>query len=313
MSSWDDLYELIQQAERALHRLKADENALQWEVLKHVEAGWYTRGYLAERLPAEIARSRRSGRPFGLGMLRVATPEEMAPGNWRSFLFQYLDPVEVAVAYSDRDLCFLLPELDGPQAKSRIYELAGTAVVSGLVNGASLWISALSYPEVQAVPAALLLRLEEGLVPYAAAIGGRLGQGASTDSASATCEAIPASSSRSGAPGGERLKRDLANPELAGGARETAPANAEPGARGEDDGRARKPQAAARVPAGVGFAADRRLPVSIWYRGELYTIRAILDDEERQHGGRRMVVVTEDGLFRLEREGEHWYAAKVES
>ena len=66
------------------------------------------------------------------------------------------------------------------------------------------------------------------------------------------------------------------------------------------------------VPAAVGFAANRKLPVSIWYRGELYTIRAILDDEEQRHGGRRMVVMTEDGLFRLEHEGDHWFAAKVE-
>lgn len=311
MSSWDDLYEQIRQAERALYRLKADGNALQWEVLKHTEAGWYTRGYLAERLPAEIARSRRSGRPFGLGMLRVATPEEMAPGNWRSFLFQYLDPTEVAVAYSDRDLCFLLPELDGPQAKSRIYELAGTAVVAGLVSAASLWISALSYPEVQGVPAVLLLRLEEGLIPYAAANGGSLARGVPMEDASVTGEATTVQSPRTGLSWVDRPS-DPVRLDLAGDPSETAPAIAEPGAREEDQGRARRIETTARVPAAVGFAADRKLPVSIWYRGELYTIRAILDDEEQRHGGRRMVVMTEDGLFRLEREGDHWFAAKVE-
>lgn len=274
MSSWDDLYDLIRQAERALLRLKADQGAPQWEVLKQAEAGWYTRGYLAERLPAEIARSRRSGRPFGLGMLRVAAREELAPANWRSFLLQYLDPIEVAFAYGERDLCFLFPELDGAKARSRMLELCGTAVLAGLVSGRSLLVSSLSYPEVQAAPDALLLQLEEGLLPYAAREGGEPTSGRASEPVYV--------------PDGDPVGRQ---------------AGVE-GAAGNE---------AARNEAAVGFSSERQFPVSVWYRGEFYTIQAVLDDERAPGGVRRMLVVTENGLFRLEQEGDHWYAQKLKS
>lgn len=67
-----------------------------------------------------------------------------------------------------------------------------------------------------------------------------------------------------------------------------------------------------RVPAAVGFAADRTLPVSFWFRGELYTIQAVLEGGMEGEDGQRLTVMTQTGIFRLEREGQRWYAQKLD-
>src|SRR5690606_15730552 len=45
-------------------------------------------------------------------------------------------------------------------------------------------------------------------------------------------------------------------------------------------------------PVAVGFAGERKFPVSFWYRGDLLVIDAILDDGPGEEGGRRLRVRT---------------------
>jgi len=170
MACWDEIFNLMRQLEGELLRLQLDRGASSWRVVKEAEAGWYSRAYLADRLPAEIARSRRSGRPFGLGLFRL-DQGELVPAAWRPFLQRALQPEEVAVLYGDRALCFLFPEQDGAGVRRRTVELADEAVVFGLFPRDALKLSSLSYPEVQGTPGSLLSLLEETLLPLRAVQG----------------------------------------------------------------------------------------------------------------------------------------------
>src|SRR5690606_14927755 len=140
MASWDEIFNLMRQLEGELLRLQLDRGASSWRVVKEAEAGWYSRAYLADRLPAEIARARRSGRPVGLGLFRL-DQGELVPAAWRFFLQRAPQPEEVAVVYGDQALCFLFPEQDGAGVRRRTVELADEAVVFGLFPRDALKLS----------------------------------------------------------------------------------------------------------------------------------------------------------------------------
>lgn len=330
MASWDEIIELIRQTEESLFHLKLALSSSRWHVLKEAQSGWYTRAYLADRLPAEIARSDRSGRPFGLGLIVVETGE-LLPGRWRPFLAHALDPAEVVVFYSERALCFLLPERDGAESRRRIAELAESAVVWGLIPLESTRISAVSYPERRESPAFLLRWLERTLEPLAsreAPGSGEAGPETREDGASlspgddageeVTPEVPPAGESTVPSPPPVPPPPPVPSPPerpasmVPGLLSEVPPRSSEPGA-GAPDGRpapaAERAPAAGRVPVAVGFAAERELPVSFWFGGEVHTIDAVLN-EEVEGGVHRLTVLTAAGVFELEQLGGRWYAEK---
>lgn len=265
MSSWERLVDLVCQLERALYDLQSDRSCPKWEALRDEEAGWYTRGYLVHRLPAEIARSQKSGRPCGLALLRLGEGERMAAALWRPFLAVHLDPEEVAIAYGERELCFLFPERDHASTRTRIGEMAEAASLAGIVSFSTARASFLSYPETLLSPAALLAQLEEEAMPLAEVIS-------------------------MGKPG--MREPDALNGQVPVGDGDSAAGPAEPVA--------------------VGFASDRTMPVSFWFRRELYAIHAVLDAEEGLDQGQRLTVLTGRGRFSLERAGQRWYAQKLE-
>lgn len=347
MAAWDELVALIRRIEEEALRLQLDESAAGWQVMREAQTGWYSRPYLADRLPSEIARSSRSGRPFGLGLLDTGG-EPLVPARWRGFIAGSLDPAEVAVLYSEQALCFLFPERDGPGSARRIFELADKAVVWGLVPGHSLKIAALSFPEHQGSPGLLLSRLEERLEPWSElalhrgagkpASGGRAAIGLD-----ASAPELPVAGGLATGSGhaGERVPSLAGAPktsvngvasvvsspaqgikESASGSRTDArsmePANGKAHDREAVRAEARTAgpvaahaASAKRVPVAVGFAAERTLPVSFWFRGELHTIDAVMDEEEGD-GRYCLKVLTRAGLFCLERAGGRWFAEKLE-
>ena len=211
------------------------------------------------------------------------------------------------------------PSLTAAATRFRLIELAEKASLAGLVSFASTVVSFLSYPNVQASPGALLARLEEGLMPLAAltferdsATGelaqegvGRTEAIASTQEAGSRHEAGARHEAGSGHEAGSRQDgpQDPSDGDLAPTNRPASRAN---------EARVPAPGGEGRVPAAVGFAADRTLPVSFWFRGELYTIQAVLEGGMEGEDGQRLTVMTQTGIFRLEREGQRWYAQKLD-
>lgn len=169
MAARDRLADLVRQMDRAVLELEAERSLLRWEALRDEEAGWYSRGYLVHRLPAEITRSQRTGRPCGLALLQQGQDEPLVAGRWRPFLASRLDPVEVAVVYGQRELLFLFPELDEAATRARIVELANQARLAGLFSWGSTRVAWVSYPETSSSAGAILDRLEAGLIPLASA------------------------------------------------------------------------------------------------------------------------------------------------
>lgn len=273
MGSWERLVDLIDEIERAVSDVQTERRDPRWETVRDVEAGWYSRGYLAHRLPAEIVRSQRTGRPCGLGLLRLKEGDGLRSDRWGPFLAVHLDPVEVAVSYSEREVLFLFPELEETTTRARLIALADAACLAGLASFSSVELSWTSYPKLRLPAAALLARLEKTFVPLDESAHGTPGE-----------------------PDGKGLST-----------RHRAGHGASEKANGKDNRKSGKAS-----PAQVETVAGRTYPISFWLENRRHEIRAVLDEFEGAEDDRRFIVLTDRGVFRLEGAGQRWLAQKVE-
>src|SRR5690606_8625935 len=98
---------------------------------------------------AETVRSQRSGRPFGLGLVRFAAGpfEREQAGALRSALVRRLEPMDVPVRYDDRTLLVLFPELNLEETERRTERLATEMILAGFGSRAEARMAAAAYPE----------------------------------------------------------------------------------------------------------------------------------------------------------------------
>lgn len=279
----DDRDGLIEIVARLLARLQSDDDPEGEKIVKVVSSGWYSPNYLLERLPAEIARTELSGRPFCIGMLRLGHREPNAPvPDWRHHFCQRLDPVEVAVASDDEALIVLYPEKDMREAGLR-----QLSVLRDLVDAAPLdrpfpiqsMLTALTCYHASGVDGSmlkvegqrLLEELEASLSPVDLSVVDDMLQGYSDDRHLVD----------------QDTQQHLGDPST-----------------GED---LDEHDNDIYLPVAVGFAAGRRMPVSVWYDGELLLIDAVIADHRLASGKRCLDVKTERGTCRLLEQDGRWY------
>ena len=281
MAGWDELHRLLRRAQALAREIEAGEAAGSdgpgWSAWGSGASPCYPRAYLARRLPAELARAERFGRPLALALLVFDEPLLAGdpPRGLEAALREALDPFDVPVRYSAHRLVLLLPEAGRDEARRKAERLAAALATEGAADRPPR-IGVVVHPEQGRSAEELLEALEDEVDQQrGASRGGSAGPGREALEATEAVEA----------PAGETHPASLNG---------TLP-------RGE-------PESGPEELVAVGFAVDRRLPLSFWRGEKLHIIHAILADETSASGSRRLSVLTDGGEFLLfERDGR-WYA-----
>lgn len=275
MAAWDELHCLLRRAQALAREIEAGQAAEGdgpgLDERRDGRTACYPRAYLARRLPAELARAERFGRPLSLGLLAFDEPFFAGdpPSGLEAALREALDPFDVPICYNARWLVLIFPEAGVDEAWRKAERLAA-ALAAGVAAGRRPRIAVAAYPD----------------------------QGRSAEELVAALEDAVDLKSRSEHPASSGPKREAL--EAQASVDNAASHNGKP-PRGAPEGGSEEPVA-------VGFAADRRLPLSFWRGERLHVIHAILADETSPSGSRRLSVLTDGGGFLLfERDGR-WYA-----
>lgn len=282
MAAWDELHNLIRRVEELARRIEQEERLATGDVRRDELYGCYPRAYLADRLPAELARAERFGRSLALGLLAfeeaVFTSDSVR--GLREALSTGLDRFDVPVCYGPRRLLLLLPELSARDARMKVERFAQSLAARGVAPSPPRR-GVVAYPELRLSPAELLEALERVVererrkVPFR---GMAEGFAASDPPEAGPQPASPPSRALEGTRNG-----------LATRALSDEPVSSE-------------------TPVAVGFASNRRFPVSFWRGETLHVIHAILADETVPPGSRRISVLTDGGGFLLYEKAGRWFA-----
>lgn len=301
---------LVEMVERLLARLQAEEQHARPAKIVKVAEGWYNRLYLTERLPAELARSEESGRPFSVGMFRfVGGDGKDAPADWRASLCALLTPVEVGCATGDDELVILYPEKDDVAAAAR-----HNALMEQIADELSLDLSHMHSSLIcfrpkrvtagqwQKESDKLLSELEKGLTPFA--------EESVNDTDDDEAEEASASAKTPDASGDD----DASDGRRAGNKARSSATGKAASVRNENGADASLSEVAAAADeesrlelVALGFASGRRLPVSLWHDNELLIIEAVINESKSPTGGRSLEVKTRKGEHHLVEQDGRWY------
>lgn len=276
MAAWEELHRLLLRAQALAREIEAGQAVAADgpDFGGKGDDAWpcYPRSYLALRLPAELARAGRFGRFLALGVLAFDEPVFAGDAirGLEESLREALDPFDVPVRCGVDRMVLILPEAGRGEARHKAERLAAALVMKGVASRPPR-IGIAVHPE----------------------------QGHSAEELLGAAEREVERERRTELPGIAAFWGGYESPPLLGS--DAVSRNGHPP-------RSDAPEAGSEEPVAVGFAADRRLPLSFWRGETLHVIHAILADETSPSGSRRLSVLTDGGGFLLfERDGR-WYA-----
>lgn len=161
MAGWEELHRLLRRAEEVARRIEQSGWEAPSGTARDPLFGCYPRGYLADRLPAELARAGRFGRSLAVAVLHFEeSPFDAAQAHgWRDALAASLDLFDLPVRFDEHRLVLLLPEVGKEEAAQKAERLAGALVLSG-VAGRLPAVAVAHYPEQGLTASELLEALE---------------------------------------------------------------------------------------------------------------------------------------------------------